>query len=223
MEIRQFAWDIVDSNSWLLTEGDSGLLIDAVENDALFQAINSIDELTIILTHCHFDHIIGLNRIRSVHPKTTVIATSLCSEFIGSAVKNTSNMADAFLEFYLGGAKKDTGIKPFICNPADRIFEDEMTFDWQGHKVNLKAVHGHTSDSLVGIVDGRYLFSGDTLLSIPTVTRLRTGSTRRFFKEDIPVLESLNVETVFPGHGVSGNKEIMIETNLTKINLDSEL
>ena len=59
MEIRQFIWDVVDSNSWLITEGNNGLLIDAIDSKELYQEIMRLDYLTIILTHSHFDHIYG--------------------------------------------------------------------------------------------------------------------------------------------------------------------
>ncbi len=214
MEIRQFTWNVVDSNSWLLIENNSGLLIDAVENEDLFKAVNSIDDLAIILTHCHFDHIIGLNTLRRIKPGLKVISTKLCSEYIGNSSKNTSNTATIFLKFYKDGKKSDAKILPFVCSPSDETFSEEYNINWQGYKVYLKSVHGHSSDSLIAIVDDRFLFSGDTLLSIPTVTRLRTGSTRLFWEEDIPLLKGLkNTELVYPGHGRPGKLKEMLETN----------
>lgn len=63
-------------------------------------------------------------------------------------------------------------------------------------------------------MDDRLLFSGDTLLSIPTVTRLRTGSTRLFWEEDIPMLKGLkDIELVYAGHGQTGKIEEMIKIN----------
>ena len=84
MDIKQFVWEAVDSNSWLLTEGGHGLLIDAVDSNELYTLISELESLTIILTHSHFDHIVGLNRIRDLKPDTTVIATELCSNNIGN-------------------------------------------------------------------------------------------------------------------------------------------
>ena len=32
VEIKQFVWDIVNSNSWLMVDGNCGLLIDVVNS-----------------------------------------------------------------------------------------------------------------------------------------------------------------------------------------------
>ena len=80
VEIKQFVWDIVDSNSWLIVDGNCGLLIDAVDSAYLFETIAELDELTIILTHSHFDHIVGLNQIRKIKQNITIISTKKCSE-----------------------------------------------------------------------------------------------------------------------------------------------
>ena len=40
MEIKCYKWDIIDSNSWLVTENNHGLLFDVISNEDLFEAIN---------------------------------------------------------------------------------------------------------------------------------------------------------------------------------------
>ena len=64
-------------------------------------------------------------------------------------------------------------------------------------------------------MDGNILFSGDEILLIPTVTRLPGGSTRAFWYEDMPWLESIRdqISLVCPGHGTSGKLEDMISGN----------
>jgi len=211
MQITQYVWDVVDSNSWLITENNHGLLIDAVDNPELFETIQSLESLTIILTHCHFDHICGLNRIRKIRPDAKVIATELCSEYIGNKYRNMSSSADAFLAFYQQGKKRDTHINPFVCSTANICFEKELSLEWQGRQMLLYAVHGHSADGLVLNVNGKQLFSGDTLLETPTVTRLPGGNTRRFWREDIPLIISMKTETVFPGHGNKRNTAEMLQ------------
>ena len=214
MEIRQYKWDVVDSNSWLITEENQGLLIDAVENKSLYAELVHLDDLIVILTHSHFDHIIGLNRIREIRPAVTVISTENCSKYLINQYRNMSSSANAFLKFYNNGYKSNTEVKPFVCEPADRIFTDKMILTWSGHLVKLLAVHGHTDDSLLTEIDGEILFSGDTLLAIPTVTRFPTGSSARFWGEDLPILRKMNhIKCVYPGHGNPGTLEKMIAAN----------
>ena len=203
MEIKQFVWDVVDSNSWLIIEGNSGILIDAVASQEMYREILSLSSLTIILTHSHFDHIYGLNKIREIKPDVKVIATCLCSEYLGNIYKNMSASANAFMFFYTGS--NDVKVEPVICSAADIIFDDEYLFEWENHQVQLLAFHGHSPDSLIAIVDNELIFSGDSILSIPTVTRFPGGSTKRFWEEDVPVLMKMsNKSMVYPGHGIEG-------------------
>ncbi len=211
VEIKQFVWDIVNSNSWLMVDGNCGLLIDVVNSACLFETIADLDELTIILTHSHFDHIVGLNQIRKIKQNITVISTQKCSENIENKYRNMSASATAFMTFY---NKSGTEIEPFICKPAEITFENEKKFLWREYKIKLESFFGHSNDSLVATIDDKFLFSGDTILSIPTVTRFPGGSTAKFWEEDIPRLQKMNIEMVFPGHGASGNLTDMIKINI---------
>ena len=127
--IKQFVGSLVDSNSFLIVEGNKGLLIDATDSDELYKAIELLSELTIIITHCHFDHIVGLNRIRELKPQIKVVATSLCSEYIGNSYKNMSSVANIFLMFYNKQEIEEDLIKPTICKPAEVVFEDKLDFE----------------------------------------------------------------------------------------------
>lgn len=201
MQIRQYTWDVIDSNSWLITEDNHGLLVDAVINPELYSVVRSLETLTVILTHSHFDHICGLNDIRGLKPDTEVIATALCSEHIGNPYRNMSSAADAFLVFYKGGVSGKKHIEPFVCAPANQVTDDDFSFSWEKHLVELKGFHGHTEDGIIIQIDHDIMFSGDTILSIPTITRFPGGSTKRFREEDLPALRKMEDQCVCPGHG----------------------
>ncbi len=212
MIIKQFVWDIVDSNSWLIKEDGHGLLIDAIDSRELYEELLKLDSLTIILTHSHFDHIVGLNHIRAIRKDVKVISTKLCCEYLGSIYKNMSSSATAFMVFYSG--RNDIEIAPFTCDSTDEVFGDEYAFEWYGHHIGLSAFHGHSSDSLIALIDKKIMFSGDTVLQIPTITRFPSGSTARFWEEDIPRLKEMNGEClVYPGHGKTGKLSEMIAIN----------
>lgn len=209
MEIKLFTWDVVDSNSYLIAEENRGILIDAVDSDELITSLLSLDEVIVVLTHSHFDHIVGLNRIRSICKNVKLISTEKCSVNIGNKFRNMSSSATAFMTFYSG---MNVEIESFECAPADVTFDGTYSFLWGAHSVNLFAVYGHSDDGLVVLVEDR-LFSGDTLLPIPTVTRFPRGNTERFWKEDIPLLRKFNVSEVYPGHGLQGNLADMLAVN----------
>lgn len=213
--IKQYVWEPVNSNSYLITENNKGLLIDAVDSQELYEAIKPLKKLTIILTHCHFDHISGLNTIRELKPDCEVITTSLCSDFIGNAHRNMSAVANVFMMFYNKTEEEKDLVNPYVCEPANKVFEEKMNFNWNDHEINLLAVHGHSSDGLIAILDDKYMFSGDSLLSIPTVTRFPNGNSKKFSLEDIPLFKSLNQKlVVYPGHGETGSIKDMLEVNI---------
>lgn len=214
MEISQYTWNIVDSNSWLLREGRHGLLIDAVEHDELYNAVKEADDLTIILTHAHFDHISGLTSIRALRPDAVVISTAKCSEFLGNTHRNLSSVATAFMAFYKGEGCERVAIEPFVCAPSDQVFEKKKRLDWHGHEIELISVYGHSADGLLALIDKETLFSGDTLLRIPTITRLPGGSSKLFWEEDVPKLKEMTGATrVYPGHGEPGDLLEMLSVN----------
>ncbi len=213
MEIKQFTWGIVDSNSWMVLDEKDGLLIDAVDNPQLYKFIKNLDSLTIILTHSHFDHIVGLEHIREIYPKALVYATEQCSRNIGDRYKNMSASANVFMTFY----RKEPfigNIESFTCSPADITFDKTLVFNWKGHYIKLESFYGHSNDSLTISIDNRFLFSGDTVLHTPTITRFPGGNTEKFWKNDIPKLNNIDIEQVFPGHGPIGYLKELLANNI---------
>lgn len=225
LKIVTYKWEIVDVNSYLIREGDKGVLIDVVENDSLFDVVREIKDLTVILTHCHYDHIAGLNHLRAIKPDLTVCATTTCSDYVGDPNRNLSSISKEFMSFYLKQdvdamedcevKRKINSITGFSCDPCDITFEDDMSIDFEGHRICLTRYYGHSNDGLIAILDDKYMFSGDTILGIPTATRFPKGSTRKFWNEDIPRLLELadTIELVYPGHGKPGKLIDMINGN----------
>ncbi|MCR5384694.1 MAG: MBL fold metallo-hydrolase [Saccharofermentans sp.] len=223
LKLQRFTWDVVDANTYMIFEQGKALVIDPVDSPELYDSLEHVEEIDIILTHCHFDHISGLNHIRKTGTDLHVIATSTCSKNIGSIYRNMSSAADAFLSFYNQKRGKEydndsliNSIDSFICEPADVVFDDTFEFVWNNHVIRLIRCYGHSDDSLIALFDDKYLFSGDTLLNIPTATRFLGGSTSRFWKEDYPLLTKLSssVEMVFPGHGDYGRIDDMLSVNV---------
>ena len=210
--INQFVWDVLDSNCYVIKEGNSLLIIDPIDLQEFYEFIKNTKDATIILTHAHYDHICGLNRVRELVSKTTVICSKTCSINIQSPRKNLSNIANAVLAFHENREQRNE-VEPFGCAEAGSVYEGSKEIFWKDHLIELSEYHGHSPDSQCIILDGKYLFSGDTLLSIPTVTRLPGGSKKRFIEEDIPRLEALKIERVFPGHGEIGKLQEMLLIN----------
>lgn len=223
--VYQFVWWAINSNAYVVREKDSLLIVDPIDSEEFYQFVQKqhVQKALVLLTHGHYDHISGLNKLKQLIPDCFVIASKACSENIQTPKKNLSNIADAIIAFQgrvdykseLDNLAK-TLVKPFSCAPADKTFEEEMDLLWEGHNLRLTEYSGHSKDSVCCIVDNKHMFSGDTLLPIPTVTRLPGGSTSRFWEEDVPKLEILreHIVMVFPGHEMPGPLKKMLEVNV---------
>lgn len=213
--VNQFTWDVLDSNSYIIAGNDSALMVDVIDDDELLFYSERFKKITVLLTHAHYDHICGLNRLRALQPDVEVYASEACSKSIQDPRTNLSNIANALMAFHEHKDVTDFDILPFSCDPADITYNDTASFEWEDHKIQMIEFHGHSKDSSCIIMDGKYLFSGDTVLPIPTVTRLPGGSTKEFWEKDVPRLKEMQdtLAMVFPGHGMPGKLGDMLSIN----------
>lgn len=199
IEVRRFTWDYLDSNMYVLIAEGQALVIDPIDNDEAFDYLKSFHEITVLLSHEHFDHICGLNKLRAEH-QCTVIAQEKCSERIQSSKTNFSAMAETMME--LSGKKHDRRIIPFGCERADKTFEDKCILNWVG--VNMEAIStpGHSPGSACFSIAG-YLFTGDSLLQRGPMNRFPGGNKIDYLQKAIPIIkkEMKLAKKIFPGHG----------------------
>lgn len=103
------------------------LIIDPGEHAAVLERCKEAPSVTVLLTHEHFDHISGLNRIRDLCASSCrVIAGATCSERIQDTKANLSAYADVLAE--LGGKQIPEHWSPFACKAADITFENQYAF-----------------------------------------------------------------------------------------------
>ncbi len=134
-------------------ETGHGFLVDpAIYDERVDEALTElgIKELQyILLTHGHFDHILGVNEFKKNHPEAKVVIHKEDAAFLTDTVLSHSMMHGLTQE-------------PIT---ADVLVEDGdvLPFDDTGFKV----VHtpGHTRGSVVYLLDD-LMFSGDTLFQM---------------------------------------------------------
>lgn len=211
-----FRWSVFDANSYVLIEEHDALIFDAVDSDEMITRLRTryIENITVFLTHEHFDHIFGLERLRNGFA-CRVIASAECSERIQSPKTNLSSIADALISMH-DHTEISKKVSAFSVSGADMTFDRNGKFLWHDHAIECHCLSGHSPGSVCYILDGNMVFSGDELLTIPVITRLPGGSTAKFWKEDMPWLESIKskISFAFPGHGQPGNMEDMIKANV---------
>ena len=199
MEIRRFVSDLLDSNMYLLREGDHCLVIDPCRNTAPAEGL-SVDKL--LLTHEHYDHISGVNVWKAL-TGARVLCTEACARNIRDPKKNLSRIFPAFCELQTWlrlDALPEVDLS-YSCE-AEEIFPDESVFYWRGHTLRLFTLPGHSEGGMGILLDDACLFSGDSLMEDSEVELRLPGGSRAAWKEvSIPRLSDLPEGiTVYPGH-----------------------
>lgn len=183
---------LFSTNSYLVEDGENIYLIDAPDrNGEMLEELDRKGKLSaVLLTHGHFDHIMGIRDVLRHFPGTPVYLDG-DDVFLISGSENGNR---SFLRLF--------GIPLSYYNVPD-----DIVFTPYGASVGPFRVirtPGHTpgSVSLYDEKDG-VLFSGDTLFQAGE-GRTDLGGSCTLLQKSLSLLLSLPEETaVYPGHGES--------------------
>ena len=199
MEIIRYESDLLCSNMYLIKENNSAVLIDPYRNTNLADGLNIV---RIILTHEHYDHISGVNEWKK-KTNAPVLCSKICAENIQSSRKNMARLFEVFCELqsWMVLDKIPKADENYTCQ-ADETFEDKMDFEWQGHKLHLFELPGHSSGSIGILLDNKFFFSGDSLIEGKEIElRFPGGSKAKWEKTGASRLALIPEGiTVYPGH-----------------------
>jgi glyoxylase-like metal-dependent hydrolase (beta-lactamase superfamily II) len=194
--IQQIPNKPIDSNSYVVykQETNACIIIDPGTEDSVdlidFIKIKHLRPEYIFLTHEHFDHIWGVNKLRSIY-KAKIVCSKICSLKIIDKKKNMS-------VFY-----NQIGFETF---PADLIIEDiNYQLIWNGENIKFIDVPGHTNASVCILIENN-LFTGDTIIkNTKTVTKLPDGSKEKLIESFSLLENSLKNRKIkiYSGHGPS--------------------
>ena len=206
--IETYTYDLIDSKMYIMTEGSKALIIDPIISEAAVARLQEqgVDDVLIILTHEHYDHMSGLELFRDAFDSCCVFCSEACNTYMQKPVRNGSKYFKAlFIDKDCELIEEADKIQP-VSYTGDELFSGEKQFAWQGHDVFVKETPGHSPGSVCIIVDEEILFTGDSLLKDdPVVTRLPGGNKREYNEKTFPFLTSLSGELMtYPGHGKAG-------------------
>lgn len=150
MKVNRLTTPIMGSNCYVLISDGQAVVIDPIPSEKLlefFEAENATLS-AILLTHGHFDHMLGLDFLRKQFPNAKVMIHVDDAELMRDGQKN------AFYNFY--GKDYDFGTPDKLL-----IKGDEVPIG----KKSLQVMHtpGHTKGSVCYRVDN-LLFTGDTIM-----------------------------------------------------------
>lgn len=186
----------IDSNSFVVYSSENGscIIIDPGTEDSTdllkFIHENNLQPEYIFLTHEHFDHIWGVNKIKNLYDLDLVCSID-CALKIVDKKKNMSI-------FY-----NQLGFETYAADVL--IDDDNNCLIWNGIQVEFILTPGHTNASLCILINN-HLFTGDTIIkNFKTVVKLPGGSKLKL-RESLSLLDlkfAGKQIIVHPGHGES--------------------
>ena len=182
------------SNTYIIShpKHDDVWVVDPGDNENVFEWMKDHSKTSItgiLLTHAHFDHIYGMNKILSQFPQCVVY---IANDYGREALHNPK----------INGSKYTEEGPIVISDIAKVIYYEKEMYLWDGIDMMTINTPGHSDDSQCIIIDG-LLFTGDTLIQdVRTVTKLKGGSVEKLYGS-IKIISTLkgNNLRVMPGHG----------------------
>ena len=195
MILKTFVKGMLDDNNYLLIDENSkeAVLIDC--SDYISELKDVLDEFGanlkyILITHSHFDHVMGINEFHEKFPNTQVLVPLEDKELL--------EYIDVFVTKFVGGLGhvEIPHVDKFI-NENDKIFIGNQD-------IRVISTPGHTKGGVCYFIDDK-LFSGDTIfLGSVGRTDLPGGNFEQLRKSVKNVLDMFDDETpIYAGHGPS--------------------
>lgn len=197
MNIYTFSSYTLASNSYVLVEGGSALIIDpSVSYDEVIAKIPTrpLEFKYIVITHSHFDHILKINDWTDKTSASVIVGR-----------QDKSKLSDPIQNCYKFFFGRDDGYfgESLSVSEGDKLF-------LEGSAIKILETPGHTSGSISLLYD-KNIFVGDLVFADGGVGRtdLPTGNFQTLLSSIDKIRAMPDEYTVYCGHGRKTNvKEI---------------
>lgn len=186
----------IETNCYLVYDGETkaAVIIDAGYYDEKISADiiqNNLKLKYLLLTHGHFDHMMGVKRLR---------------EELGAEVCIHAADADYLTDVKKGSRDRIRGAERFSLT-ANTMLKDGDKLYLDGFDVTVLSTPGHTKGSCCFII-GEHLFTGDTLFMDDIGrTDLEDGS-ESDMKDSLAKIKALDGNyKIYPGHDETSTLE----------------
>lgn len=167
LEIEQYINSVFASNTWVLREDENAYLIDCGDIDVILATYsNRVTIKGIFLTHTHFDHIYGINKVLEKYPFCVIYTSNYGIKGLTSSRLN--------LSFYYS---EIDNIEIFSRNVQVLKEQDRIQL-FDGVEVIVFETPGHDPSCLTYCI-GKTIFTGDAYIpGNKVVTNLPHGDKR---------------------------------------------
>ena len=206
MKIICLTTGYMDSHCYLLEEQGHAVVIDPGDAEIVLPALSEkrLQADFGILTHEHCDHILGCTELQE-KLGIPFYASRACHQNMQDMKKNFSRYFDAFVGVQTKVPAENRKSMPHFTAKADRVFDGDLTLDWQGSRLELRETPGHSQGSICVLVNHLELFAGDIVFADEMTSLRFIGSSREELETvTLPWLKGLPPGLrVWPGHGPS--------------------
>lgn len=192
MNVVQIVNSVFISNTYvLLREGvDWCWLIDVGDIEPILNVISTDTKIKgVFLTHTHYDHLYGINRIVDMYPDCVVYTSEAGKEGLFSDKLNFSK--------YHGDPILFSGDNLYILHDHDQIelFHDEC--------LTIIQTPGHDKSCLTYYTKDK-IFTGDSFIpGVKVITTFPCGDKQEAARSVQLIMETAEARDLYPGHGNS--------------------
>lgn len=193
-----------DVNSVLVSGVTDAVLVDSqffkADTDKVIELVKASGKTlkTVLLTHAHPDHYLGLDQLHTAFPNAQVVATK-------DVVDDFNKSAQGTLEFLK--------MQPFGAQVADKIFAPTAlagdTIDLEGQKLKVISLlkPGESAHAAaLGIPNPNALIAGDLLYNNAHLVISECAS--QGWIENLTTVKALGYTTFYPGHGAEATAAV---------------
>lgn len=194
MKIEKIVSEIAQENAYILSNSAFSLLIDpGSQPEKIIKKLKEINKplAAVLLTHAHFDHIMGLDVIKKDYPQALVFLHENEKEWLSHPELNASALM----------------LHPITCETkVDEYYVCDAPYNFSGMAFTVRHTPGHSTGGISLVFEEEKLvFSGDALFSGSIGrTDLPSGNLSQLLQSIKQGLFSLPDDfTVYPGHGLT--------------------
>ena len=179
---------------WLSNEHlDKFWLVDCGDiEEVLVELPKGVTIAGVLLTHVHFDHVYGLNKLLSLFPNCMVYTNDFGQKSLTDPRRNFS--------------RYHTEVEDFIFKHPDKVVvvgEGDKIELFEGVYADVYYTPGHDESCLCYEVEEN-LFTGDAYIpGVKTVTTFPHSSKKRALESDLRISSIARGMKVWPGHTIS--------------------